>query len=96
MFNIINYIRDVIDLVRNPPGMPTEGCVITENTIIELGMDVEPIPQEWRRKGDYLLFFENDIVTVVPKKDFSKYYAFVGHPDPEGRRLTPVVQIKKL
>ena len=97
MFNPITFVRDVIYILKNPHGKPIEASVITEDTLRDLGQDVEDLPQDARRHfGDYLLRFESDMFTIVPKKEFFKYYAFTSGEDPSGKTLMPVIQIKPL
>lgn len=76
MFNPISYIRDVIDLVRNPPGKAVFAMEIT-NDNKQIVRDNYDIPEKYIRTGDFLLEFENT-VTICPKKEFHKHYAFDG------------------
>lgn len=93
MYNPITYIKDVIELVRKPPGQALAAGEITDANI-EL-LRESGVPEKYLRIGDFCLEFENN-TTIVPRKEFFKHYEFTQEPDPDPTNLTPVRTIKPL
>jgi len=93
MFNLIAYIKDVIDLVKNPPGKAVAACEITPLSERYIREAIGPEGEKYIRQGDFYLEFERNS-TIVPVKEFHKHYAFDG-PVHEGM-MTPVRTIKPL
>lgn len=95
MFNPIQFIKDVIDILRDPPGKPLHGFEITSDNIDHLihEPDLDPRMKPYLKVGDFVVEFEN-MVTVVPSKDFSKYYEFFG-PYHEGA-AGPLIYIRSI
>lgn len=95
MINPIRIIKDVIDLLRNPPGAAVAALEVTESnydTIInDPDIDHRMIP--YVKPGEFIVEFEN-LVTVVPSDEFPTYFNFT-----EPQRIddfTPIRQIKPL
>jgi len=79
MFNPIQFIKDIIDILRDPPGEAVAAVEITSENIDHLinHPEVDPRMKPYLKVGDFVVDFEN-MVTVVPQKEFHKHYAFDG------------------
>lgn len=93
MYNPITYIKDVIELVRNPPGEAMSAMEITEASMQRL-QDNPDIPTKYIQLGDFFLEFENNL-TICPRDEFFKHYEFTQEPLKPGD-VTPVRTIKPL
>lgn len=93
MINPIQFIKDVIDILRDPPGEAVAACEITQLTEPLVHNSLDERGRSHIKYGDFYLEMEN-MSTIVPRDEFHKYYRFDGYEDPEG--LTPVIQIKPL
>lgn len=94
MYNPITFIKDIIDLLRNPPGEATHACEITELSEPLVHEVLDERGRTYIKYGDFLVAFENDLLTIVPRDDFHKHFAFSGRVA-EGM-MTPVTTIKPL
>lgn len=98
MFNPIQFMKDVIDILRDPPGKAVAACEITSENIGHLTNhpNIDPRMTPYLKVGDFVVGFEN-LVTVVPSKDFHKHFAFDGpiHTGPDAP-LTRIRTIKPL
>lgn len=92
MTKILKSIKDVIYLLKNPPGKALRACEITSDTIdfVKNGVGFEGAP--YVKYGDFLVEFEN-LLTIVPKEEFHKNYAFLGFGSDV---MTPVIDIENL
>lgn len=95
MFNPIQFVKDVIDLLRDPPGEAQSALEITSENIDELinFPEIDPRMIPYLKVGDFVVEFEN-MVTVVPSKDFKKHYAFFGPSWQDA--FSPIITIKPL
>ena len=98
MYSPIKFIKDIIDILRDPPGEAVAACEITPENIDHLTNhpEIDPRMVPYLKVGDFVVGFEN-LVTVVPSKDFHTHYAFDGpvHAGPDAP-LTRVRTIKPL
>ena len=97
MFNPVEFVKIVIDLVRNPPGEALSAVEITEaNGPILFPYAVSSAALKKPQIGDFAVFFENDIWTVCPRTEFFKHYEFTREPSLDEMDTTPVRTIKPL
>lgn len=98
MYNPIQFIKDVIDLLRDPPGEAVAAVQITSENIDHLinHPDIDDRMKSYINVGHFIVEFEN-LLTVVPQRDFEKHYEFDGpiHTGPDAP-LTRVRTIKPL
>lgn len=98
MFNPIRYIKDVIDILRNPPGEAQAALEIVPENIDNIRTEVTqsygPAADNYVKLGDYYLVFQNGS-TIVPKNEFHKHFAFI-EPAKDEMTLIPVKTIKPL
>lgn len=98
MFNPIQYIKDIIDILRDPPGEAVAAVEITSENIDHLikSPDVDDRLKSYLKVGHFVVDFQN-LITVVPPKDFHKHFAFDGpaHTGPDAP-LTRIRTIKPL
>ena len=92
MSKILKFIKDVIYLLKNPPGVALRACEITPDTVDFVTNIVGSEGAPYVKYGDFLVEFEN-LVTVVPAKEFHKNYAILGFANGE---MKPVIDIKNL
>ena len=95
MIKPIQYIKDIIDLLRDPSGEPVCAFEITSDNIDALinEPELDPRMKPYLKVGDFVVEFEN-LVTVVPSKDFHKHYEFYGpvHAEAHG----PLIYIRSV
>lgn len=98
MFNPIQYVKDIIDILRDPPGEAVAAVEITSENIDHLinHAQVDARMKPYLKVGHFVVDFEN-MVTVVPQKDFEKHFEFDGpiHTGPDAP-LTRIRTIKPL
>lgn len=95
MYNPITFIKDIIDLVREPAGEAVAALEITsENKQFVLDQIGDPRAEKYANPGDFLLELES-IVTICPRKEFFKHYEFTHEPS-ESKFMTPVRTIKPI
>jgi hypothetical protein len=98
MINPIQFIKDIIDILRDPPGEAEAALEITSENIDTLlnTPNIDPRLKAHLKLGYFLVDFRN-MLTVVPPKDFHKHYEFDGpvHTGPDAP-LTRIRTIKPL
>jgi len=95
MYNPITFIKDVIDLLKEPPGEAVGACEITPGNRARIIETLGPRSEKYAKLGDFLVEFDNT-VTIVPAKDFHKHYAFREGFEQDERDITPVITIKPI
>lgn len=95
MFNPIQYIKDIIDLLREPPGNAVAALEVTEENydFIVNNPDIDHRMIPYVKPGEHIVEFETTI-TVVPRKDFYKHFEYT---EPQRYdEFTPIRTIKPL
>ena len=95
MYDPIRFIKDLIDLIRDPAGEAVAAVEISDKNRDIFLEFLAPEHKKYVKNGDFALSFENSS-TIVPAKEFHKHYAFDAPTDPEGLHMTPVRTIKPL
>lgn len=100
MRKLIAYIKDVVELVRNPPGEAVAACPITQGNIDALRALYPTFPLTPDTLGDWLVEFENHgYMTICPARAFTKHYRIVYKCDKNYNDTTemwPIITIKSL
>lgn len=93
-YNPITYIKDIIDLVRRPPGEVSHAREITPENIEQVKSIMDPSAAPYIQLGDYVVSFEDrgDFLSICPRAEFQKSYFFAFTPnDPADVDLMRVV-----
>ena len=95
MYNPITFVKDIIDLLKEPPGEAVAACEITPGNRTLVIETLEPRAAKYANTGDFLVEFET-MVTIVPSKEFHKHYAFAVTPPEDETLMTRVMTIKPI
>lgn len=79
MINVIQRIKDIIELVRTPPGNALNALEINSRNRNMLVRELGPDAEKYANYGDFFVEYETSC-TIVPRKEFFKHYEFLDTP----------------
>jgi hypothetical protein len=101
MFNLISYIKDIIDLVKNPVGEVSRARELTPEVWQENAEMLEAWSKQCIRKpqiGDYAVTFDRrpDIISICPREEFERNYLIVAPFGPGEDGMNAVISKKPI